>query len=361
VSFEPAEFVGSESCAECHQEQYTAFSSSGHPFQLNSIENGDPPDFPFSDVDDPPDGYQWEDIRYVVGGYHRKARFVDQQGYLITGEGEATTQFNLANDELQIDEGWVAYHPGEQLSYDCGRCHTTGYSAEGNQGGLPGVIGTWALDGVQCEACHGPGSLHVNAPLSFRPAVDRDSGACTGCHLQGGAELASAADGFIQHHDQYDAQFPGKHALIPCVTCHDPHAGVVQLRAADLTTTQVACENCHHEQAQIQNNVLHPRLNVECTECHMPQLIRSATGDPALFTGDLVTHQVSINPELIDQFVETDEGLAAQPQLSLNFACRDCHGEAAGIGPVLTDEELQEAARDYHSPAAAEAGATPTP
>jgi pyruvate-formate lyase-activating enzyme len=37
------------------------------------------------------------------------------------------------------------------------------------------------------------------------------------------------------------------------------------------------------------------------------------------------------------------------PQLALDFACRHCHNPE-GLGPEVTDEELQEAARGYHNP-----------
>ncbi len=85
VSYQPPEFVGSEACAECHQEIYDTFISSGHPHQLTAVVDGQPPEFPFSEVADPPEGYTWDNISYVVGGYNWKARLLDQDGYLITG------------------------------------------------------------------------------------------------------------------------------------------------------------------------------------------------------------------------------------------------------------------------------------
>jgi hypothetical protein len=64
---------------------------------------------------------------------------------------------------------------------DCVTCHVTGY-------GKPGGSVLGKLEGftnVQCEACHGPGSLHVAAPqkgpgsqIIARPGIDT----CTGCH-----------------------------------------------------------------------------------------------------------------------------------------------------------------------------------
>lgn len=354
VSFTPPEFVGSEACAECHQEIYDTFVRSGHPWKLNQVVDGEPPDYPFSRLPGPPEGYTWDDISYVIGGYNWKARFIDKQGYIITGDAESTTQYNLPNEELGLGDEWVAYHPGEETPYDCGACHTTGYSSQGNQDGMPGMVGTFAFGGVQCEECHGAGSLHVNNPLTIRPLVDRDGEACGQCHSRGSIEEVNASDGFIQHHEQYEELFQGKHVTIDCVVCHDPHAGVVQLRQENAQTTRTLCENCHYQQSQVQNVARHARFNVECIECHMPRLIKSAVGDPERFTGDIRTHLMAIDPNQIGQFSE--DGTTALSQIGLDFACRSCHSEAAGIAPPLPDEALRAAAVGYHTPAP-----TPTP
>ena len=162
VSFETATYVGSDACAQCHTELTEAFAMSGHPHQLMPVVDGQEPEYPFSNLDGPPDGYTWDDISYVIGGYNWKARFIDDEGYIITGDDSAATQYNIENQELDLGDEWVAYHPGEEVPYDCGACHTTGYSAQGNQDGLPGLAGSWAEPGVQCEACHGPGSNHAS-------------------------------------------------------------------------------------------------------------------------------------------------------------------------------------------------------
>ncbi len=348
VSFEPAQFIGSEACAECHRELYDTFALSGHNFQLNAVVEGEEPTYPFSRVPAPPEGYSWEDIAYVIGGYNWKARFVGLDGYIITGDSaEATTQFNLRNEELDTRDAWVAYHPGEVVAYDCGSCHTTGYSSSGNQDGLPGIAGTWAEAGIGCEECHGPGSLHANQPLSFRPVVDRDSAACASCHARGTVEEVAASNGFIQHHDQYQDLFEGKHVILDCVVCHDPHAGVVQLREAELPTTLASCENCHFAQVLNQNNEIHARITVDCVSCHMPKIIQVAAGDPLKFTGDMRTHMVTIDPYQIEQFSE--DGTVAYPRLALNSSCRGCHNPD-GRGTEKTDEELIDIAVGYHDP-----------
>jgi hypothetical protein len=70
---------------------------------------------------------------------------------------------------------------GKQADYKCVSCHVTGYGQVG--GSSLGF--TRGLEDVQCENCHGPGSLHVAAkgleePSSVRRGTPEST--CTACH-----------------------------------------------------------------------------------------------------------------------------------------------------------------------------------
>jgi hypothetical protein len=338
-------YIGAEACAECHQEISDTFNKSGHPYKLNKVVDGQPPEYPFTEVPSPPEGYTWDDVSYVIGGYNWKARFIDQDGFIITGDADATTQYNFYNPILDMGDNWVPYHAGEEKPYNCGTCHTTGYSPEGNQDDLPGLIGTWSEGGIQCEECHGPGSLHAEKPMSYAVKVDRDGEACGDCHFRGVTEEVDASGGFIRHHEQYEELFQSKHITIDCVICHDPHTGVIQLRNEDApATTRTQCENCHFEQSENQALDFHPP---ECIDCHMPRVTKSALGDIEQYSGDIRTHLMAINPNQIGQFDE--EGGVALSELGLDFACRHCHRDGGDASPK-TDEELIGAANGYHMP-----------
>lgn len=348
-------YIGSEQCGSCHEDEYAKFVLSGHPYKLTKIENGQPPSFPYDDatggVQEPPEGVSWDDVSYVIGGYGWKARFIDQNGYIITGDEEATTQYNFANDQVGADQGWVAYHAGEEKPYDCGSCHTTGYSPIGHQDDLEGIIGTWAYPGIQCEECHGPGSRHANDPSGVRMVVDRASQLCGDCHIRGNPAHIDASGGFVKHHEQYEEMFNSQHFAISCVTCHDPHASSVfsdEEINPDKGIRQV-CESCHWQQ-EFQNNRLH--LGVDCTDCHMPPMGKSAVGDLEIFTGDIRSHLFSINPDpSAAQFNE--EGTLSMPFITLQYACMQCHNDQ--IASVKEMDELADMASGYHTPP------TPTP
>lgn len=70
----------------------------------------------------------------------------------------------------------------KQFDLECVGCHVTGYRQPG--GSTLGFTDT--LEGVQCEACHGPGSLHAAAPTAAapQPTIQRSvtAATCVGCH-----------------------------------------------------------------------------------------------------------------------------------------------------------------------------------
>lgn len=348
-------YVGSDKCGQCHEAELARFNLSGHPQIMSKVEGDQPPAFTHDDVTggvpQPPAGYEWNDISYVIGGYRWKALFVDQNGYLITGQAEETTQYNLANPDLDSDAAWVSYHPGETVIMDCGQCHTTGFRAQGHQDNKEGLVGTWAFAGIQCEACHGAGSGHAADPYGVRLVVDRSPQLCGHCHQQGSLVQMQAHDGFTVGGQEFTELYNSKHFALDCITCHDPHASS-QYADANLNPTQgirQTCENCHW---QNETQKVRKHLGVDCIDCHMPPMGRFAQANPDLWQGDVRSHQFAINTDPnAPQF--SDDGASVAPYLTLQYACQHCHnGEYAAAQDIAT---LAEAAQGYHLPP------TPTP
>lgn len=348
-------YVGSEECGQCHEDEYAKFVLSGHPYKLTKVENGEAPTFPYDTITgglrNPPEGYSWDDISYVIGGYAWKARFIDDKGFIITGDENSVTQYNYKNSFVEKPAEWVPYHAGEEKPYDCGTCHTTGYRPEGHQDDLEGIVGTWAFPGIQCEACHGPGSRHADDPYGVLMRVERSSQLCGECHVRGNPAQIDANGGFEKHHEQYEDLYNSKHFAISCVTCHDPHASA--LYADDTVNPNQGivqvCESCHWQNTQ---QGVEKHLGVDCVECHMAPMAKSAQGNPDLFRADVRSHQFSINTEPdAEQFNE--DGTLVMPYLTLQYACGQCHnGEYAGVKETAV---LSAAADGYHDKP------TPTP
>ncbi len=337
VDARPATYVGSTACAQCHEEYAAAHAQTGHAFILNRVEGGQPPEYPNSEVE-LPEGYAWEDIAYVVGGFARKAVFLDQQGNIITG----TTQYNLGNTRLGVDAGFVEYHAGDSAAYTCAGCHTTGYVPSGNQHDLPGLAGTWAEDGVGCEACHGPGSNHVNDPYLAHMEINRDSEQCGTCHTFGSKTAVEVVEGFFHGYQQYDELFLSKKRVMDCVDCHNPHQTTTEGRAISIRTV---CETCHQDKADYQK--ITERRHAPCVDCHMPRADINAVGSQDYHAADTRTHLMSINPRAAEQFREEDGTVLANAYLTIDFACKGCHGEE-GMATAYPDELLIETAIGYH-------------
>jgi predicted CXXCH cytochrome family protein len=354
-SLPSAEYVGDQVCAGCHPDIYTNYKKSGHPWALNQVMDAKSPDMPFTEINDLPKGYTWNDISNVIGGYNWKALFLDKEGYIITdmpnntGDKEYLNQWNFANELIGKKAGWVGYKSGEdKLLFSCGECHTTGYTKIGNQDGMPGLVGTWAQSGVTCEACHAPGSQHASDPQNIEMPVTSSSDLCTKCHSDADLSTVDNVEGANLLRPPAEAIYRGKHMVLDCVDCHDPHSGVVQARMQGQPTTSTACVECHYKEANYQNNASHNVMKLECTDCHLTRIVKAAWGDPTKFLGDIHSHQVAIDPSRFDQLVSTgDTQTYVLAPTGLNYACKQCH--ASGRAMPKTDAELQAAAKGYHN------------
>jgi predicted CXXCH cytochrome family protein len=315
----PLGYVGSQSCQSCHQAEFAKWQLSGHPWKLMKIKNAQPPQLPFGAAPLPA-GYTWDDITYVIGGFGWKSRYVGKDGYIITAGGK--NQFNLNTQD------WSDYNKDRSTKYDCGSCHTTGYSPLGHQDGLPGIVGTWKEEGVGCEACHGQGSQHAAAPKQVRLQSDGSLRACATCHNRGGIhDGITAQNGFLMHRDAYHALRNNAHLAYGCTTCHDPHAGALYAEEKGLPSTRASCESCHRAaRASLQQGGLGAaKGDSPCVDCHMPMMGVSGVPDPnRKFTGDLRTHIMRINTDTAAVQFHTN-GTRSNPFITLDFACITCH------------------------------------
>jgi len=328
-----AAYVGSNTCKGCHPTIYDDYMKTGHPYKIQKVEGG-PPSYPEGTspgVPNPPADKTWNDITYVIGGFGWKARFMDSEGYILTGD--ANRQYNLRNAKLGTDAGWVGYDAakGPRKPYTCGSCHTTGWVSTGEAGphqdDLPGIHGTWAEPGVRCEACHGPGGEHVTNPTQIHPTKAEN---CGDCHSRGDVNKIDAKDGLIKHHEQYEDLLASPHVQLNCKTCHKPHLST-KYEMGGFIGEEETCKTCH---ADIQIKVA-AKENFKCTTCHMPYAAKSAvaitieTGSGPVPKGDIRSHIFRIKDDADwnmftddGKYVRLDEGKA---YLSVAYTCLTCH------------------------------------
>lgn len=309
-------YVGSETCFKCHPGQYNDFIVSGHSYKLSRAKDARHRPIPL------PEGYTWDDISYVIGGKYKKARFIDHNGFIITGAkdgSELKTQFNIE------DGTWSFYHKGEKKPYNCGACHTTGYQKEGHQDGKEGLIGTWAQPGITCEACHGPAGDHIRSDemaKANKMQIVEEMQLCGGCHIRGEQDKIPASGGFIRHHEQFNEALRGPHNEgndLTCITCHDQHKS-----AKFKEGIKASCDSCHEDVGKAYAASTHGGFGVDCIECHMPRASKSAT-KMGEFEGDVRTHIFRIATEADAKMFTEDGKYVAGDSVTLDFVCLHCH------------------------------------
>ena len=178
-----------------------------------------------------------------------------------------------------------------ETAQKCFSCHTTASSSRGQ------LDVHQATPGVTCEACHGPGALHVKAmradqlesgldlildPRSFGPVELVDF--CGACH-RAPLDVAAAKD-FVPINIRFQPYRLSKSRCwsqpdrrISCVGCHDPHDQLVK----DPSFYDGKCLACHASgrsgempdtQSTMAKSDKLPGCRVSasrCTSCHMPK------------------------------------------------------------------------------------------
>lgn len=243
------------------------------------------------------------------------------QSFDVVWDTERRGWFHLYPDQpLTPDDGMHWTGPYKNWNGRCAVCHATGYEKNYDQATRL-FASTQAEIGVGCEACHGPGSAHLDwAQNGSTPGPGLDAhgftmmlddreatiGLCAGCHSRRSAFTDASPVPGTPFHDTYGLALlrPGLYHAdgqildevyvtgsflqskmyargVTCLNCHDPHSA--ELKA----TGNAVCTQCHSPAGNPDFPTLRPAeydsaahhfheagtKAAECKSCHMPERV----------------------------------------------------------------------------------------
>jgi Tetratricopeptide repeat len=342
-----ARYVGKEVCGSCHLPNYEAYvrGQMGRSWKKallsNSAADFNNPDPIYSEEDDLfyqpfnrgedlfvmeyrlADGdtvhKRVEQIDYIAGsGQHTNSHIFEENGYLnqipVTwyvqeGHWGLAPKFQHGNN----------YRFNRAITDECMSCHNAiSDFDESSENRF-----TYVPEGIDCERCHGPGSVHVDEinagrvvdvtkeidysivnPAKLSPQGQLD--VCKRCHMQGAAVFADgqapldylpgkalnefenvywtrqpdSVQGFIM------ASHPDRLAMsqcflktwepasdlepLTCLSCHNPHLPIEDVEENFIPSV---CQSCHQEEDQLtctEPTVVAGTATGTCVSCHMP-------------------------------------------------------------------------------------------
>jgi Tfp pilus assembly protein PilF len=392
-------YVGRESCKECHEKEYNLFQGSDHDMAMDTATAatvlGN-----FNDITYTHFGitsrFYMSDGKYMVYTEGPEGKMVDYeisyvfgirplQQYLIAFPGGRYQCLPICWDTRPASEGgqrWFHIYPDEKIPYNdvlhwthvtqnwnymCAECHSTNLRKNYSYN-EKAYHTTWSEIDVSCEACHGPGSDHIdwarkveegsspdvysdmglvvrlsdtdNATWVFDPdsvtarrSVPRQSDElvqmCSRCHSRrsvttedyyhGGSLLDTHWPSLLEENLYFpDGQIEDEvyvygsflqskmyQAGVVCKDCHEPHSGKVFVNGNAL------CFRCHmaSEYGERKHHFHDPsKEGASCFECHMHERTYMVV-DPRR------DHSIRIpRPDLSDK-------------LGTPNACNQCHND----------------------------------
>jgi predicted CXXCH cytochrome family protein len=192
---------------------------------------------------------------------------------------------------------WADLQASGHANASCNQCHTTNGASNigADSAGYPSASASAEkyYHDVQCEACHGPGQLHVSTPDETQPVAyftSRDSTKGVGC-----GQCHSGAP----HNPFYEDWSRGAHSVIEapaisntsgtCLQCHEGKtvaarfgASKVYVEASSTTPMQLGCTTCHAPHGSSNTHELRASITTAdttnlCIQCHKRRSVPDMT------------------------------------------------------------------------------------
>ncbi len=249
-------------------------------------------------------------VDYIVGsGQHTNSHMVSENGFLYQAPITFYTQQGKWDLAPGFEQGFNSRF-ARIIGVECITCHN----------GLPRFDVSsenryvQMKEGIDCERCHGPGSIHVREkmngniidtskyidytivnPKKLERELQMDL--CQRCHLQGvsvvedernyheyrpGMKLSEYMNVFLPRYSNAETQFimasqadrlqmSACYELseMTCITCHNPHVSVTETA---MSVFNAKCLMCHNQDHDCSRNPEDANgSNLGCISCHMAQ------------------------------------------------------------------------------------------
>ncbi|HBL46827.1 tetratricopeptide repeat protein [Gimesia sp.] len=330
---EQATYVGRQTCFQCHQKEAAEWKGSDHDLAMNPAT----PEFVLGDFDNTelehfgitssmtregdkyyvttqgPDGKRTRfEVKYVIGVRPLQQYLAELargriQVLPVTWDTEMKRWYYVSPDEpFGPDDPLHWTGSAQNWNHMCAECHTTNW-AKNYDVASDAHNFSFSEMRVSCEACHGPGSIHVELANSHSLFWDRRYGyglaklkgkdataqleSCAPCHSHR-RHVSPGHTPLDRFHDHYALSLLDDHLYHPdgqideevyvfgsftqskmyrkgvrCTDCHNPHSLKLKFEGNKL------CTQCHLEaKYDVPSHHFHKMgtKGAACVECHMP-------------------------------------------------------------------------------------------
>lgn len=301
-------YVGSAQCVECHKDEAAAWSKSHHALAWTEVDDGtvvadfdgtrfdhDGMSVEFTDNQDGLNAKVTEkDGVTTEYGVHSVVGIEPLQQYLFETESGRLQSFDVVWDT--VEKQWFHLYPDQDLPPDdglhwtgpyknwnarCAECHATGFEKQYNAE-TRSYDSVQAEIGVGCEACHGPGSAHIDwvggqslpqglGDTGFtmdwgRGQTESEIQQCAGCHSRREAHGDGNPLPGTPYHDAYNLAVLRPGLYHPDGQILDEVYVYGSFLQSKMYDRGVGCMDCHEPHSA----TLKADGNGVCTQCHSP-------------------------------------------------------------------------------------------
>ncbi len=252
-------------------------------------------------------------IDYIIGsGQHTNSHLFSVNGYLFQAPITWYAQKGKWDLPPGFDEGAVTRF-SRIISLECMSCHNAYPDfIEGSRNRFRNI-----LQGIDCERCHGPGSLHVQEKMAGKIVdtskytdytivnpkklpVELQMEICQRCHLQGnavlkpgksffdfrpGMKLTEVFDVFMPSYEGDQSSFimashverlkmskcwKASNNSFNCISCHNPHVSVKVTGKQAFNQPCIQCHSGNKNQSCTEQLSIRNKKGDNCVACHMP-------------------------------------------------------------------------------------------